>query len=90
MTNDAMSIILDKYVAAHPTADKQLLADFCQFARTWFLESNVVGVGVNDGGIALRLGDGSATNLFSIAATPMPAPTAVHITGTAADGKFSI
>jgi len=77
-----MSLILDKYLAAHPAADAQLLTDFCKYAQTWFVASNIVGVGVNCGGVALTLGDGTTTNLFVVAQSPAPPQDVVHITGT--------
>lgn len=82
MSNEAMKTILNEYLAANPAADAELLSSFCTYAEKWFVESNVVGVGVTAEGVSLRLGDGTETQLFVAASTVFPETPAVCVTGT--------
>lgn len=77
-----MKTILNSYLVANPAADQTLLLNFCAYAEKWFAESNIVGVGVAQDGVSLRLGDGRETQLFVVTATPFPQTQAVCVTGT--------
>lgn len=51
---------------AHENTERNdAVAVFCAFARAWFREKNVVGLGMTPSGIAFRFGDGSERLLFS-------------------------
>jgi hypothetical protein len=81
MVNDVLQTVLREYIAAHPTVDEKLLAHFCQYAQSWLADSNIVGIGVNDGGVSLKLGNGAITTLFTVTGTPLVQQNAICITG---------
>jgi len=79
--NEIFSKILSDYVAAKEfSGDQSVLKDFCEYAKTWFAQNGVVGLGHTVTGLALRFQDGTERLLFAneqpIADTP-----AMSITG---------
>lgn len=82
MADETMKMILSSYLVANPAADRDLLTNFCAYAEKWFADSNIIGVGVAQDGVSLRLGDGTETQLFVVTTTPFPQTPAVCVTGT--------
>lgn len=64
--NEIFAQILSDFTATRPeTVDSQVLQDFCEYAKTWFLDKGVVGIAQTVNGFALRFKDGSERILFS-------------------------
>lgn len=64
--NEIFAQMLSDFAAVRPEhADSTVLQDFCEYAKTWFLDKGVVGVAQTVNGFALRFKDGSERILFS-------------------------
>lgn len=88
--NEIFDKILSDYVAAKEfSGDQSGLKDFCAYAKTWFAQSGVVGLGHTATGLALRFQDGTERLLFSNdqpTVADMPAMSITGMTGGSVRG----
>lgn len=63
--NEIFAQILNDFLAENTMVDKDVLQQFCDYARGWFLKSGVIGVAQTSNGFSLRFKDGSEKILFS-------------------------